>query len=444
MSAMVDPRNVYALDFRSVESALPGHTLGWLNSLRHEALAAFVAQGLPTIKQEDWKYTSLLAMAQQRFPVAPSIPLDSIAAKPYLQILADSHRVVMVDGRFNAALSLLSRLPKGASVQSLAQALNDNPVALEGSLGHCVDISTPGFNALNTAMMSDGVFIHLAPGTVVEQPIEIIHLSTGATETAAYVRNVIYASENSHSVITETFAGLGNAAYLCSTITEVVADKNALIEHYKVVQEGAKAHHFAGIYVRLGRDSRYVSHIVALSGGLIRTDLNVAMEAQGADCELNGLYVAKDRQHVDNHTRVEHQKPHCNSREWYKGVLDDQARGVFRGRVVVSADAQKTDAKQTNNNLLLSENAEADSLPQLEIYADDVKCAHGTTIGQLDSDALFYLQSRAVDVESARSMLVLAFAQDVLARMKLAPLREKLERNVAERLLKVEHGLPRE
>lgn len=435
MNAMVVPHEVYAEDFQRLETSLPGHNVGWLQTLRRDALAAFVKQGFPTTRQEDWKYTSLLALSQQRFTISSNAPYDSDAAAPYLNALADSHRIVLVDGRFNAALSALDQLPKGASVQSLAAALNDNVAALEGRLGHCVDIAAAGFNALNTAMMSDGVFIHLDPGTSVAKPIEIVHLSSGSAETAAFVRNLIVASDDSHAVITEMYAGLGESAYLCSTVTEVIIGSNASIEHYKLVQESAKANHLAAIYVRQGRASRYVSHNVALSGGLIRTDLEVAMEAEGAECELNGLYIAKDRQHVDNHTRVEHQKPHCVSREWYKGVLDGRARGVFSGRVVVFADAQKTDATQTNNNLLLSDDAEADSLPQLEIYADDVKCAHGTTIGQLDNDALFYLRSRAIDAELARSILVLAFANDVLERMKLAPVRQQLEQYVTERLL---------
>lgn len=435
MNAMVAPHKVYGEDFQRLEMSLPGRTLSWLQTLRQQALAEFFKQGFPTSRQEDWKYTSLLSMAQQRFAVTDNTSFDSSSATSHLKVLAQSHRIVMVDGRFHSALSSLGQLPKGATIQSLAAALQDNPTALQGSLGHCVDIATPGFNALNTALMSDGVFIHLAPGTMVDLPIEIVHFSPAIAETAAYVRNVIVAADNSQAVITETYIGLGDAAYLCSAITEVMVGNNAAIEHYKVVQEAEKGHHFAAIYVRQARASRYVSHNVALSGGLIRTDLDVAMEAEGAECELNGLYIAKDRQHVDNHTRVAHQKPHCISREWYKGVLDDRARGVFRGRVVVAVDAQKTDASQTNNNLLLSEDAEADSLPQLEIYANDVKCAHGTTIGQLDNDALFYLRSRAIDAELARSMLVLAFAHDVLERMNLKPVRQQLERFVTERLL---------
>jgi Fe-S cluster assembly protein SufD len=269
----------------------------------------------------------------------------------------------------------------------------------------------------------------------VHEPVHLLFIASAAAPSVAQPRNLIVAGEDSRVTLIESYVTLNEGEYFTNAVTEIVAGKNAVVEHYKLERESEQAYHVAGIHVRQERDSRYTSHNVAAGGRLVRNDIRVALDGEGAECTLNGLTLARGRQHVDNHTRIDHFKPRGTSHEWYKGVFDGNSRGVFSGLVRVHPDAQKTDAQLTNNNLLLSDGAEADSRPQLEIYADDVKCAHGSTVGQLDPDALFYLRSRAVDEALARNMLIYGFASDILTRMNLAPVRAQLEDQLSQRWL---------
>lgn len=428
-----DVRLGYHEDFRRLGAALPGAGLPWLREQRAEAFERFMEQGFPTLKHEDWKYTDARPIAARRFaPATGGASLDPQAIAPYAW---SSHQLVFVDGRYAPALSRPGSLSHGVRLLSLAAALDEEPQMLEPWLGREAAPARHGFEALNAAFLQDGAVVRIGRGVTLEAPIHLLFLASGAPESAVYWRNLIVAEAGSRATVIETYASLDGAAHLTNAITEVALESNAALEHYRLGRESDTAYHIGGTRARLARDSRYASHVVTLGARLARHELDAVLDAEGAECLLNGFYATRGQQHVDNHTRIEHRAPHGTSREWYKGVLDDRSRAVFSGRIVVHPQAQRTDAEQANHHLLLSRDAEADSRPQLEIYANDVKCAHGATAGQLDEDALFYLRSRGLDESRARGLLVYAFAADVLARMRFAPLRQALAQQLAGRLL---------
>jgi Fe-S cluster assembly protein SufD len=433
---MINPQSGrYVDEFRCREKSLPGAHASWVKSLRADAMEIFMEEGFPDTRVEEWKYTDLRSMARHRFTTTPAVrSLDESALQSRLLSIEPAHRLVFVDGHHAPELGPFDTPQNGISLTSLAFELVNRPEELEPWLGHNTDLEKPGFNAFNTAFMSDGACIRLAPGTELERPLHLLFIATGRPDTVAAVRNVIVAGPGSKAQIIESYVSLNDAACLTSTITELITGEGADIEHYKLEQECESAYHMAGIYVSQHQDSRYTSHNIALGGRLVRNDLQVTLDEPGADCTLNGLYLTRGRQHVDNHTRIDHCKSHASSREFYKGVLDERSRAVFNGRVVVHRDAQQTDARQSNHNLLLSNEAEVDAQPQLEIYADDVKCAHGCTVGRLDEEAVFYLRSRAIDAATARNFLIHAFAADVLQRMRFAPVRHQLEAQLLGRL----------
>jgi Fe-S cluster assembly protein SufD len=426
---------VYGDDFRAREKSLPGWHAPWVRALRARAMETFMERGLPDTRVEAWKYTDVRSLARHHFTASPgSTSLDESALPSRLLTAEPVHRLVFVDGRHAPALNPFNTQLNGVTLTSLAYALVNRPEELEPWLGRNTDPEKPGFNALNTAFMSDGAYLRLAPGVTLDHPVHLLFIATGKPDTVATVRNVIVAAAGSKAQIVESYISLNDAAYLTNTVTELIVGEGADIEHHKLEQESESAYHMAGIYVSQHRDSRYTSHNIALGGRLVRNDLHVTLDEPGTDCTLNGLYLTRGRQHVDNHTRIDHCKPRASSREWYKGVLDERSRAVFNGRVVVHKDAQQTDARQSNHNLLLSNEAEADAQPQLEIYADDVKCSHGCTVGRLDEEALFYLRSRGIDPASARNFLIHAFAADVLQRIRIAPVRRYLEEQLMKRL----------
>lgn len=439
-TAASDSRALYLDAIDAQRDALPGRAVPWVRKLREEGLACFAELGFPTARLEDWKYTNVAAVAGRLFKPAAGALANVRSERLQSHLFADlpAHRLVFVNGRYAPALSSVGALPGGATVGSLADIVAARPDLVEPHLGRIAPTGANGFGALNAALFADGACVHLARGVAVEQPIYVVHAATGDADSVMTApRNLVVLEAGAQATVVEQYIALGDARYLTNTVTEATLGPNAQLEQYRLQQESLKSYHVGGWYVRQARDSRFVSHTVDLGGLLARNDLHSVLDAEGAECEFNGLYVVDGRSHVDNHTCVDHAKPRGTSREFYKGVLDGMARAVFNGRVVVHPDAQHTDAQQMNNNLLLSRGAEVDTKPQLEIYADDVKCSHGATVGQLDADALFYLRSRAVDEQAARDLLTYAFANDVLARMKLAAIRLPLERRLTTRLL---HG----
>jgi Fe-S cluster assembly protein SufD len=433
MNDAADTRDWYRGQFRERESALPGASLPWLVALRRQAMERFMETEFPTLRHEDWKYTDVRSLAAHRFQSTRPASIESSAIATH--DLGMPHLLVFVDGRYAPMLSRVDRLPAGMRAGGLADALALKPDEIQQWLDRRALPDRHGFEALNAAFLEDGACLFVDEGVHVEEPMHVLFVSTGAADVASHVRNLIVAGAGSRTTVIESYAALGPGAYLTNTITETWVNEGATLEHYRLEREGEAAWHIGGTRIRQARDSRYTSHAIATGGRLVRHTLDCALDAEGAECALNGLYLAGGHSHVDNHTRIDHLKPRSTSREWYKGVLDDHARGVFSGRVVVHPQAQHTDAEQHNRNLLLSRDAEADSRPQLEIYADDVKCAHGSSTGSLDPDQLFYLRARGLDERLARGLLVYAFAADVLARMKLAAVRVPLERLLAGRLL---------
>jgi Fe-S cluster assembly protein SufD len=325
-------------------------------------------------------------------------------------------------------------------VGSLASALQTDLATVEPHLARFARYDAQPFVALNTALMEDGAFVRIARGVVAEEPIHLLFLTVAEEgPLVTYPRNLILADENSQATIVETYAALDGGVYFNNVVTEIIAAENAVLDHYKIQQESEGAFHIATQQVQQDRDSNFTSHSISLGGALVRNDINAVLNGTGIESTVNGLYLASGRQHVDNHTAIDHAKPHCNSHELYKGILDGHATGVFNGKIFVRPDAQKTDAKQTNQNLLLSADATINTKPQLEIFADDVRCTHGATVGQLDADAIFYLRSRGLGLEEARGLLTYAFASDILERVKVAPLRAELEKQLLSRLPRMRH-----
>ena len=405
-----------------------------LRALREAAFARFSDLGLPASGDENWKYTSLAPLAQLPFAAArpgaasPDSLVRSLAAPESLQL-------VFVDGHYRPELSSAAHESGGAFIASLRTALAERPGEVGRELARHADFRRDSLTALNTAFLEDGAFIHLPADTFVGAPIHLLFVATGGGEaTLSHPRNLIVAGARSRAAVIETYAGPADATYFTNAVTEVVLGEGAQVEHYKLQQEGARAFHVGLLQVTHGRDSRFSSHSLALGGALARNEVRALFSSEGGDCTLNGLYMGSGRQHLDNRTLIDHKSPRCTSRELYKGVLDGEAHGVFGGRVLVREDAQKTDARQINKNLLLSDGAVIDTKPQLEIFADDVKCAHGAAVGELDEDALFYLRSRGLSPQTARSLLTYAFASELVDSIPVLPLRARVRDLVTSRL----------
>jgi Fe-S cluster assembly protein SufD len=424
-------RDHYVAEFERVAGSLPGADLPWFQRARRAALEAFAAGGFPTTRDEDWKYTSVAPVEKRLFRVADGTPPGIERDAAALSLGHDCYQLVFVNGRHVPELSRLDDLPEGVTVTSLAESLARQPALLQAALAS--EAGANGFARLNTAFAADGAFIHIGRNVMVGKPIELLFLSAG-TDHVSHLRNVVWAQEGSEVMVIEHFVGQPDSACLTNTVTQIFAQANSSVEHYKFQEEPPKGFHVGAVYARQKRDSRFASHSLSLGAALARHDIGTRFDDEGCDATLNGLYLVAGRQHVDHHTRVDHAKPHGVSREFYRGILDGAARGVFNGRIIVHQDAQHTDANQVNNNLLLSREAEVDTKPQLEIYADDVKCSHGATVGQLDEDQVFYLRSRGVDAAAARSLLTYAFANDIINRIRVAPLRARLQRIILGRL----------
>lgn len=432
----------YLAEHAAYASLLPGYGVPWLDELRGQAIARFAELGLPSPREEQWKYTRVTPIERRAFrPLGEfCIGLDQDDIAPYLFEDLDGHTLVFVNGQYAPQLSRPGVAENRLRVASLAHTLAEAPDEVEPYLARYADLGANGFAALSAAFMGEGAYIHLPRDRRLERPIHLVYLST-AVEGDVFIhpRNLIVAADGSEGRVIESYVGMGEGRHLTNATTEVVLGANAAIEHIKLQHESSRAFHIAGLRVQQARSSRFTSHSLSFGGQLVRNDLCSLLDGEGAECTLNGLFVVGGRQHVDFHTTVEHARPHGTSREYYKGILDGRSHGVFNGRVHVHPGAQKTDSEQANQNLLLSRDAEVDTKPELEIYADDVKCSHGATVGQLDEEMLFYLRSRGIDASAARGLLTYGFAQDVIGRISLAPVRERLEGLLVERVPDAEH-----
>jgi len=407
-----------------------GDEAPWLAPVRSEAFARFADRGFPTTRDEEWRFTNVAPIAAGAFGNAADAALDEPSRlRSGLGFGAsaglDCHELVFVNGRFAGELSSLGAVPEGVNLGSLMTAASAAPDKLEPILSRVPATSTPFFD-LNNAMFTDGAFVRVPSGVALDWPVHLVFLATTGQPAAIHPRNLIIAESSSQLRVIETYAGAEGAVYWTNAVTEVIAREDAVVDHYKLQLESNEAFHVATMECSQARSSAISNHSLSLGGRLARHDINASLDGEGADVTLNGLYVVSGKQHVDHHTVIDHRVPHCTSRELYKGVLSGASKGVFNGRVIVRADAQKTDSRQSNKNLLLSDQALVQTNPQLEINADDVKCAHGATIGQLDDDMLFYLRSRGIGAVQARAILTEGFMADVSERIRIDALRDAL------------------
>ena len=430
------------MPWRAALDARPQGGPRWLQDLRDRAAARFTALGFPTVRDEEWRFTNISPIANADFVPANGAGAMTITEDAVSGFLYGDapYRVVVVNGRFAPELSHLKGLTAGVRVGSLAAAATEHADVVQRYLGGLAEFGTKAFSALNTALALDGAYVHISDGVVLDRPLQLLFVATGpesSTPTMSNVRALIVAGDRSQARIVETYTGpRGGAKYFTNAVTEIFVGEGAVVDHYKVQQESVEAFHVASMHVHAGRNANFSSHSFSLGGQIVRNDVAAVLDGEGAECTLNGLYLADGDRLVDNHTAIDHAKPHCPSHEIYKGILGGKARAVFNGKIVVRQDAQKTDAKQTNRALLLSDNASINTKPQLEIFADDVKCTHGAAIGQLDEDAIFYLRARGLTYFEARDMLIHAFAGDILDRVKIEPLRLALEGELYAQLAK--------
>ena len=439
MTAVKEQEGPYLSSFTRLESALNDHAPAWLAKLRRTAIDSFAELGFPTTHQEEWLYTNVSVLASTHFVPAHVKLTDDLRQKIDRVPLADlgCSRLTFLNGHYVPELSKLREIPTGLKAGSMASAWKNHGALLERYLGRYADAKSHAFVALNTAFFEDGAFIEVPKGAVLQKPLHILQISDGGGQTTiSHPRNLILVGDTGQASIIETFVSLEQGTTFTNTVTEVVAGDGALVEYYKVQQESDAAFHYARVQVHQARSSSVTTHSIQLGGVLTREEVQTVLDGEGAESLLHGLYVIAGSQHVDNHTIIDHAKAHCSSREIYKGVLDGKSQGVFNGNIIVRPDAQKTDSKQSNKNLLLSEDAIINTKPQLEIFADDVKCTHGATVGQIDPEAVFYLRSRGIGAQEAKKLLTFAFANDVMERIKFQPLRERLAERLYARLAK--------
>ncbi len=408
----------------------------WLQDLHDRGAARFAALGFPTTREEEWRFTSVAPIASGEFK-----PVGALAAEADLSgaIFGDvPHRIVVLNGRFSPELSRTGALPAGVKVGSLATAVAEQAEIVQRYFGQLAEFGSRSFTALNTALAGDGAFVHVPDGAVIDEPLELLFVTSAAAgaRVMSTARALVVVGERAQCRLVETYFGTQGASYFTNSVTEVFCGESAIVDHYKVQQESDEAYHVASMHVNAARGATFSSHSFSLGGRLARNDVFAILDGEGAECTLNGLYVADGDRLVDNHTSIDHAKAHCPSHEIYKGILGGKARAVFNGKIIVRQDAQKTDAKQTNRALLLSDTAQINTKPQLEIFADDVKCTHGAAIGQLDDDAIFYLRARGLTYLEARDMLIHAFAGDILDRVKIDGLRAALEAELYAQLAK--------
>jgi len=405
---------------------------------RREAFDRFVAGGFPTTKDEDWRFTPVAPIARGEWKLdgwTAGRLVTAAQLEPFRFGQPDWCTLVFVDGRFRAELSHRPKLPAGVMVEPFAEALSRDPAFVERSFARVARPDSTAFSALNAALAHEGAVIRVAAGTDLAQPIHLLHVTTPeAAGAALQTRTIIAVEPGARAQFVESFAALGDAASFTNAVTEVTVGAGAWVEHSRIQRESESAYHVGLTEIAQARDSHYRSFTLSMGGALARHDLRARLDDENVECLLYGLYLGRGDQLVDNHTVIRHEHPNCRSWEVYKGILDDRSHAVFNGKVFVMPEAQKTDAKQTNRNLLLSDTARVDTKPQLEIFADDVKCTHGATVGRLDEIAFFYLQSRGIPRDAALQLLIYAFAAEVVTEVASGPVREALDRLIHQRL----------
>ena len=429
MNDIANFKNTLTSSFTDFEKSLNGQSKQPLHSIRKEALANFEQAEFPNLKNEEWRYTNISPLLKHSFNPLPAVlPLMYDDIQQFLLGDTFNHVMVFVNGRFDENLSKINNLPDGLIVKSIATDVEeDDPNVLE-HFGKYALSEGQIFTSLSAAYTFDGAFVHVQEGKIIEDPIHLLFIADARKDKALIQpRNLFIADKNSQASVLEHFVSLSEDIYFTNTITEIVVGENAYFDHVKLQEESKRAFHISRTEIDQELSSNFTSHAISLGGDICRNDINSKFNDKGGECTINGLFLLDDSQLCDTHTLIDHAQPHCNSHEHYKGILDDKSRGVFNGKVIVRPDAQKTNAFQENNNIILSNEALINTKPQLEIFADDVKCSHGATIGQLDKEAMFYLKTRGIGEDIARAMLLHAFASDVIKTIKLLPVRDYVE-----------------
>lgn len=425
----------YAAFYEAYDRIRGGDAPLWLHRLRSDALKRFRELGMPVVREisfplkEDWVYTDLRAIADTTYHAEPAeTDLDGSALAPFEFGQDDWHRIVFVNGAYSSALSRVSDLPRGAVVTSLAHALAEHPDLVHPHLARYADFERTGLTALNTALFENGLFVYVPRGGILETPVHVHYVTTAhALPLATQPRTLIAAGDGANLKVVESYSGLTDQAYLTNAVTEIAVGRDGHVEHYRINREGGGAAHLSTTQLQLAGNGHISTFNMSMGGALTRNDTNARLDGEHAVVRMNGLFLVSGNQHVDNHTAIDHAVPDCDSYEVYKGILDGRSRGVFNGKVFVHEDAQETDAKQLNKNLMLSPDAMIHTKPQLEIYADQVKCTHGATVGQLDEDQIFYLRTRGLSHDSACQLLTYGFAADLIRRLRIDAVRSSLD-----------------
>lgn len=439
LSNNLEIKEWYVSHFQAFENSLNGSGKVPFHQIRRSAIAKFADLGFPGRRDEEWKYTNLTPLLKHKFPVAArttSLPADTVRQFVFKGLA--ENLLVFVNGRYSRELSNYRVSENGVSVDSLENALKNQPERVAAYLAKYAPFEKESFVALNTAFAVDGAFIYVPDDVIVEQPVHLLYISeVSAGSHFASPRNLIVAGRNSQVKIVESYHGVGENPYFNNVVTEAAVNENARVDHIRIQDENLSAYHVYSLETHQQQNSVYWMVNVDMGGALVRNNLTLTLDAENCEGHLLGFYMADGRQHIDNHTAIDHAKPNCFSNELYKGILSGKAKGVFNGKIFVRRDAQKTNAYQNNKALLLSEDATINSKPQLEIFADDVKCSHGATVGQLDSEALFYLRSRGIPQEQANSILQYAFASEVFGYITIDSVREHLEEIIEERFARL-------
>jgi Fe-S cluster assembly protein SufD len=432
----------YTDKFKEFDRRLSASTPVWLREMRRSAIGRFAALGFPGPKDERWRFTRIRPLLGYDFSIAEGYEREALSPGEIDRLCMEDvscRRLAFVNGHFADNLSDLDSLPPGVRIGSLRKFVETDPEPVQRHLSKYADGDKNAFVALNTAHIDDGSFLYIPRGVRLERPIHLLFVTrSNGSPVASHPRTLVIAEEGTRAAIVESYVGFESDVYFTNAVTEIVAGEHSEIDHCRLQRESRTAYHVATVHARLGKGCRFKTDAVSLGGALVRNDIHAVLEDEGVECTMNGLYLANGHQHVDNHTVIEHTKPRCSSRELFKGILGGRARAVFDGRIHVHPQAQKTDAKQTNRCVLLSDDARINSNPQLEIYADDVKCTHGAAVGQIDEEAVFYLRSRGIDRTSARHMLVFAFANEVLEELRIDPVREHLTADLSDWLASVQ------
>jgi len=421
-------KNWYLSQFKDFENSLNGESVKPIHKLRKEAIENFSNLNFPTLHDEDWRYTNIAPLLKYNFKPSDGLSdFDEKKIKNFLQNKFSANLLVFVNGHFVKKLSKTKNLPDGVIIGNIASEIKNGSPVINEHFSKYANYKEQIFTALSTAFTKDGAFVYVPDGKIVEEPIHILFITDSKEKILTQPRNLFVAGRNSQVSIIEHYASSSEGVYFTNVVTEIAAEQDSIVDHIKLQEESINSLHISRIEIDQERGSNFSSHSISFGGGIARNDIQSRFNDQGSECTLNGLYLLKGKQLYDSHTMIDHARPYCNSHEHYKGILDDESRGVFNGKVLVRPDAQKTNAFQENNNIILSNDALVNTKPQLEIFADDVKCSHGATVGQLDMDSLFYLKSRGIGEEKARTILIHAFASGIVKSIKIEKVKNYLE-----------------